>query len=772
MKRIIHLLLLCIFIFSFSNLYSNIITVGPTGDYQKIQDAIDASVDDDEIIVSPGTYNENINFNGKNIILRSTKPTNTSVVESTIINGDIDGDGTGDGSVVTFKGIENETCIISGFSIINGKNDYGSGINGNGNLAMVRYNIICKNSPANIYRDSYGAGIYNCNGIIQNNIISENSAKYGGGIGKCNAIIRNNKIYNNSAGYGAGFNECGGLIQNNIIFNNSASIGGGLCSCNGTIINNTIYGNYANNYGGGLYSCQGFIANNIIWGNSASQDNQISGPNVPFYSCIQDWDGNGRGNISTDPKFLNPTEEDFHISSDSSCRDKGCNYYLFGEYIVDIDSECRIEGNIVDIGADEYGGSIDSDGDLLSNTDESSRGSSINNPDTDGDGLIDGAEILRGTNPSVFDSPIGIYIPSDYSDIQQVVFLAFPLETVYVSPGIYKVNLHFLGKNITLQSNTTFENVINEGVVFDGDKLNSVIFFTGKESQSSIMKGFIISNGFNQIGGGINGNGTMAKIEGNIIINNRASFSGGGIYWCNGAINNNIILNNSSVAYGGGLYKCQGYINNNIISGNETDFVGGALSDCNGIIQDNIIENNSAEYHGGGISLCNGIIQNNVIVNNQATYRGGGIYESQANVWNNTIWNNFAGYQGGGIYNYVYSTITKNNIIWNNNAPEGQQIYSNILPSYSCIQNWSGGTGNLNDDPQLVDPTNGDFHLKATSPCIDAGCYIEGITQDFEGNPRGFNGTPDPRGDGSDYDIGADEYVKYTSVENWSYWLY
>jgi len=37
--------------------------------------------------------------------------------------------------------------------------------------------------------------------------------------------------------------------------------------------------------------------------------------------------------------------------------------------------------------------------------------------------------------------------------------------------------------------------------------------------------------------------------------------------------------------------------------------------------------------------------------------------------------------------------------------------------------------------------------------------YIADLTKDFEGDPRGYDGTPEPRGDGSDFDIGADEYT-------------
>ena len=183
-------------------------TVNPAGgNFQTVQAAIDAVSDGDIITVAPGTYVENIYFDGKNIVLRSEDPEDPDVVDTTIL------DGGGVGSVVTFDGSEDASCELSGFTITNGESGYGAGIYGGvfGSVhseAIISYCKITENTGA------HGGGLYGCDGRITNCEISDNTAStYGGGLAYCDAVICDCVVTENtSAGQGGGLYDCDGSL--------------------------------------------------------------------------------------------------------------------------------------------------------------------------------------------------------------------------------------------------------------------------------------------------------------------------------------------------------------------------------------------------------------------------------------------------------------------------------------------------------------------------------------------------------------------------------
>ncbi len=176
--------------------------------FATIQKGIDAASEQDTVIVAQGTYLENIQFKGKNIVLRSADPADRTVVENTVIDGDMAG------AVVTLVGTEDGGCVLSGFTVRNGEAWEGGGICG-------------------------GTAEQHTLATIENSIIADNAAQFGGGgLAYCDGAIRRNIISGNSGGFvgGGGLSECDGLIVNNVIAGNSGGLsGGGLYGCDGTI---------------------------------------------------------------------------------------------------------------------------------------------------------------------------------------------------------------------------------------------------------------------------------------------------------------------------------------------------------------------------------------------------------------------------------------------------------------------------------------------------------------------------------------------------------
>ena len=85
------------------------VTIHVPADQASIQAAINAAHNGDTVLVAPGTYRENINFNGKAISVTSSDGAAVTIV-----------DGGGNASVVTFDSSETSQAVLNGFTIQNG----------------------------------------------------------------------------------------------------------------------------------------------------------------------------------------------------------------------------------------------------------------------------------------------------------------------------------------------------------------------------------------------------------------------------------------------------------------------------------------------------------------------------------------------------------------------------------------------------------------------------------------------------------------------------
>lgn len=176
-------------------------TIHIPADQPTIQAGINVALTGDTVLVSPGTYQENIDFQGKAITVVSQSGPSVTVI-----------DGGQAGPVVTFKTSEGNKSILQGFTIQNGNATFAAGYDGaglsiNDASPTIMGNIITKN-----HGGCSGIGIASSGGspIIQGNTISENggascSPVRGGAIYVSGGApqILNNTIINNHDDEGA-----------------------------------------------------------------------------------------------------------------------------------------------------------------------------------------------------------------------------------------------------------------------------------------------------------------------------------------------------------------------------------------------------------------------------------------------------------------------------------------------------------------------------------------------------------------------------------------
>ena len=322
------------------------------------------------------------------------------------------GQGTGDLKTYTGGGI---TCIGSSPTIVNNViwlNQAQWGCGGGiackeGASPLITNNVIEQNNVT--LGNGGGIGCDNATATIENNTIRKNLVHGNGGgiyLSGSGATIRGNEISGCVAGFcGGGISGGGEIIGNIVSGNQAASSGGGIQAYGGTtsptvIRENYVYGNQTQNNGGGLHAegpASLLIVQNVIrdntaakgggvytsctilncvvidnhasWGGgvhgSATVTNTILRGNRAYISGLQifgtggvdhcnvEGGYTGFGNIDADPRFMNPSRDDFHLGVDSPCRDCGNNQAI-NLTAYDYDGDPRIWNGTVDMGADEF----------------------------------------------------------------------------------------------------------------------------------------------------------------------------------------------------------------------------------------------------------------------------------------------------------------------------------------------------------------------------------------------------------------------------------
>ena len=378
-------------IWSFKTITFHYVDVNGYGDFQIIQEAINAAWNGDIIIVRPGTYtgagNRDIDFLGKAITVKSESGATNCIIDCQAGESDLH-------RGFIFQNDEGQDSVVSGLTITNGYAEYGGA-------------IYCVGSS--------GPTIRHCT-------IVGNTAYEGGGIcirgASFNPVIEHCVIVGNCATARPYSGGTGGGILLSGCPGGRLGSGCHLCFSYPRISNCTIAYNLADGSGGGvcsIFGCAVTINNSIVWGNTANRDNNIGiclvydACNPRFtvsHSNVKDGLGGihiyyyvdwGPGNIDSDPCFADPCNGDYRLRSEAGRWDPNGQTWVqdnitsfcidMGDPESDWTAELWPHGKRINMGA--YGGTPQASMSL----------SNVGNiADFDNDGFVENPDIMLFTD--------------------------------------------------------------------------------------------------------------------------------------------------------------------------------------------------------------------------------------------------------------------------------------------------------------------------------------------------------------------------------------
>lgn len=278
------------------------------------------------------------------------------------------------------------------------------------------------------------------------------------------------------------------------------------------------------------------------------------------------------------------------------------------------------------------------------------------------------------------------------------------------------------------------------GVFIDAD-------FASTTNRPELRNNVIEENGTpSRIGGGIFADHCDAVFVGNTIRGNIGDRGAALAAFCATVlVEGNVVEGNVAHGdHGGGLYLAGGSIvvRGNLIRDNEVGVVigygwgAGALvfgEGSSATFESNVFTGNHAESVGSGAFVDDGATatfdHDLFYANDCGTQGGAALYvdgyatdvSSHVSLVNVTVADHDC--PGAAVYVEAQSTVSiTNGIFWGNGGDDFvTDATSSVTATFTLSEEALDGEGNLSVDPLFVDPRSGDFHVRSTSPTVDAG---------------------------------------------------
>ena len=298
-----------------------------------------------------------------------------------------------------------------------------------------------------------------------------------------------------------------------------------------------------------------------------------------------------------------------------------------------------------------------------------------------------------------------LIVPLEYTTIQGAIEAASHKERICVDRGTYAETIDFRGKDVTVDG--VFGST---QTTIDAQGVGSVVTMAIAEGEDSVLRGFTLTGGYAEYGGGLYLEGTAPTLADLVIEGNSAIEDGGGIYLEGGGLNlysitiqgngaggsgggiygesTELVLegcaltDNTAGDYGGGLNSDSGtlVVVGTRFHGNRSDTDGGGACVWNdaATFDDCVFDENTAEDYGGGLRvgaddlwLANSVFSGNMATGGEGT--GGGLFaccsENSGQLENVLFVLNSAAHRGGGVYLDAVVYTLLNVAIVDNRAP-------------------------------------------------------------------------------------------------------